>query len=710
MAADFPASIPVIVRVLPTDMMDGAGTEADVLHNDLADEVEALATVIGVTGSIVPTTVEARITALQGSSTPETASTIGTLIAGSSDKATPVDADSIAISDSAAAGILKRLSWANVKAALNSLYARLAGAAGGQTITGGTAAGENLTLLSTSNATKGAVIFGTSSEYDHANERLGVGTLTPGAKLHALATTEQLRLGYDASNYLSASVSSTGEATVTTTGGTVNFQGTTATDGPTLGSELLTTAGWTVTAGWTESPDDVFAHSNGGGTAALSHSAAIASATRYQISWTVTGRTLGSFTVAAGGQSLAAVTATGAFGPTTTSTAGLTITPTNDFDGTISVASLKSITATSKAVIVGKTSGVSTSFEARFPSALSSSGVGTNVFRYLTTGINNSSFGAGSGSSLTSGYNNTLLGKDAGLALTVGYANVLAGASSGSSLTTGFNNVSLGQLSLSANVTGQSIVCAGLNSLLSYTGAGSVVAIGANAGRHLADGSTAFAGGSASQNVYIGTSARAFNDSDNNAVVIGGISAIGTGSNTTVIGTSATTAATLFGASTFSLTNATTNAAVTVGTLTKNVTGAGVGAAGLGPRLIFAAESSTTVDTQQADITATWTDATHATRKSRLALSASDSAAAREGMRIEADGSVAKVGFFGATAVVKPAALTATVAAAPAGGTGSAAGSWDTSGNRDAAIACINNLKTRVDQLESKLQALGLLT
>jgi Tfp pilus assembly pilus retraction ATPase PilT len=67
MAADFPASIPVIVRVLPTDMMDGAGTEADVLHNDLADEVEALATVIGVTGSLVPTTVEARITALQSS-------------------------------------------------------------------------------------------------------------------------------------------------------------------------------------------------------------------------------------------------------------------------------------------------------------------------------------------------------------------------------------------------------------------------------------------------------------------------------------------------------------------------------------------------------------------------------------------------------------------------------------------------------------------
>ena len=79
-------------------------------------------------------------------------------------------------------------------------------------------------------------------------------------------------------------------------------------------------------------------------------------------------------------------------------------------------------------------------------------------------------------------------------------------------------------------------------------------------------------------------------------------------------------------------------------------------------------------------------------------------------MRIEGDGTVARIGFYGATAVVKPTALTATVAAAPAGGTGTAAGAWDTAGNRDLAIATINNLKTRVDQLESKLQALGLLT
>lgn len=67
-------------------------------------------------------------------------------------------------------------------------------------------------------------------------------------------------------------------------------------------------------------------------------------------------------------------------------------------------------------------------------------------------------------------------------------------------------------------------------------------------------------------------------------------------------------------------------------------------------------------------------------------------------------------GFFGVTPVQRPAALTAAAAAAPAGGVGAAAGGWDTAANRDAAIATINNLRTRVNELESKLQALGLIS
>lgn len=43
---------------------------------------------------------------------------------------------------------------------------------------------------------------------------LGIGTTTPSAMIHALATTEQLRLGYDASNYLSFTVGSDNAVTL----------------------------------------------------------------------------------------------------------------------------------------------------------------------------------------------------------------------------------------------------------------------------------------------------------------------------------------------------------------------------------------------------------------------------------------------------------------------------------------------------------------
>ena len=56
------------------------------------------------------------------------------------------------------------------------------------------------------------------------------------------------------------------------------------------------------------------------------------------------------------------------------------------------------------------------------------------------------------------------------------------------------------------------------------------------------------------------------------------------------------------------------------------------------------------------------------------------------------------------------AALTATAAAAPAGGTGTTAGAWDTAANRDAAITLINNLRTRVSERDARLTAHGLIS
>jgi hypothetical protein len=55
----------------------------------------------------------------------------------------------------------------------------LSGRSGGQTINGDTASGGNLTLVSTANATKGKILLGTSG-YDEINNRLGIGTASPG--------------------------------------------------------------------------------------------------------------------------------------------------------------------------------------------------------------------------------------------------------------------------------------------------------------------------------------------------------------------------------------------------------------------------------------------------------------------------------------------------------------------------------------------------
>lgn len=58
----------------------------------------------------------------------ETTTTVGALIDGATGKTTPVDADHLGLMDSAASNILKKLSWANVKATLKTYFDTLYGA------------------------------------------------------------------------------------------------------------------------------------------------------------------------------------------------------------------------------------------------------------------------------------------------------------------------------------------------------------------------------------------------------------------------------------------------------------------------------------------------------------------------------------------------------------------------------------------------------
>lgn len=165
--------------------------------------------------------------------------------------------------------------------------------------------------------------------------------------------------------------------------------------------------------------------------------------------------------------------------------------------------------------------------------------------------------------------------------------------------------------------------------------------------------------------------------------------------------------------------DATSNAVYDLLTLSKN-RNTGAGAVGLGVRLILAAKSSTTNDTPQGAVESTWVTATHASRKARVKFSAYDSTGAREVIRIEANGAAPLLGFYGVAAVAMPAALTAqstsithtapgtpdyAIQALSSGGYGFA-----TQDEGHTLLSVVANLQTRVGELETKLRSLGLLT
>jgi hypothetical protein len=102
-----------------------------------------------------------------------------------------------------------------------------------------------------------------------------------------------------------------------------------------LGSELLSSTGWTTTNGWAGSYGAGFTHTTG--TTPLSNSLAAVVNSVYELVITVTGRTAGSVTVAFGGVSTASITATTTIPITASTTGNLVITPLTAFDGNVQV-------------------------------------------------------------------------------------------------------------------------------------------------------------------------------------------------------------------------------------------------------------------------------------------------------------------------------------------------------------------------------------
>lgn len=233
----------------------------------------------------------------------------------------------------------------------------------------------------------------------------------------------------------------------------LHIKGTASTDLPTYSGEFLDGDNWTgVGTDWTGSRAAGFTHVTGN-TTVLSHDHAAVNATKYQIAYTVTGRTAGTFTITFGGQTSAAISATGAWGPLTTSTGYLQITPTSNFDGTI-VISIKSITSASTPVQVITDSSGNILCEISGNNVTTNTIIGRNAGRYNTTGFYNSFFGRDAGYTNTTSGGNSFFGAYSGSANTTGSNNCFYGAASGTANTTGNENSFFGRSVGLSNTTG----------------------------------------------------------------------------------------------------------------------------------------------------------------------------------------------------------------------------------------------------------------
>lgn len=271
----------------------------------------------------------------------------------------------------------------------------------------------------------------TSFFYNGTSNRLGVGTNAPAAKIHSLATTEQLRLGYDASNYWTSTVGSSGGLTMqgVGVGGSLSLI---PTAGQNLNISLSTTGDFVLNT------NQLYVDTSTG-------YVGIGDATPSYILDVAGDALINGVRIGMGEGSVATNTALGASALNANTT------------GANNVA------------------------------------VGASALVLNTGGVRNSAVGSGALASNTSGNNNTAVGYQSMNGNTIGSLNTAFGFQSLFSTTTGNLNTAIGYEALRSNTTGDSNVVlgygAGYNPGVNgaYT---SNVLLGYQAGNNITDGAT----------------------------------------------------------------------------------------------------------------------------------------------------------------------------------------------------------------------------
>ena len=167
-----------------------------------------------------------------------------------------------------------------------------------------------------------------------------------------------------------------------------------------------------------------------------------------------------------------------------------------------------------------------------------------------STGEGQYNLGIGSGSlySITTGFYNTAIGSNCLNYGAICSENIAIGntAMGGNPATpqTGTYNIAIGNSSCNSLTTNTNVIGIGRDSFASLNAGNGSIAIGLNAGK-FAISTTALT--STTNSIYIGGSSKASAATGNTNEIAIGSAALGLGSNTSVLGSSATTAATIYG-------------------------------------------------------------------------------------------------------------------------------------------------------------------
>lgn len=276
--------------------------------------------------------------------------------------------------------------------------------------------------------------------------------------------------------------------TADTTNGQITVKNYSANESLTLGAELLST--WTNNGSWNNTTTNTYQHltASSGGTSPYTQTLTNAwyptsTSNYYQISFTVTGRTVGSFTITAGGLTSAAYSASDSWSikpVSATASDNLVITPTATFDGTITF-SVKQVTMTilTPTLKVQDSAG-NAALEVRTGglASLNNTFIGLNAGRYNNTGYSNVGVGGSALQTNLSGFANTAVGHQSLLANTAGNYNTATGYQSLYYNTIGTANTAFGYIGLNRNTTGIFNTAIGFASIFLNSSGGYNTALG----------------------------------------------------------------------------------------------------------------------------------------------------------------------------------------------------------------------------------------